>query len=117
MKIFLFTLGILSIGELILFGWKTMPYTEKRFIYPVTPVLAKLQGLSRDGSRFAATDGSVLETNFATYYGLYDLSGYDALYPRRIGELVWTASNNGIPVKDFSRSTVVVPAKAISSQK
>ena len=111
MKIFLFTLGILSIGELILFGWKTMPYTEKRFIYPVTPVLTKLQGLSRDGSRFAATDGSVLETNFATYYGLYDLSGYDALYPRRIGELVWTANNNGIPVKDFSRSTVVVPAK------
>ena len=111
MKVFLFTLGILSIGELILFGWKTMPYTEKRFIYPQTRVLEKLQELSLDGSRFAATDGSVLESNFATYYGLYDLSGYDALYPRRIGELVWTAGNNGIPVKDFSRSTVVVPAK------
>ena len=111
MKIFLFILGILSIGELILFGWKTMPYTEKRFIYPKTPVLEKLQDFSRDGSRFAATDGSVLESNFATYYGLYDLSGYDALYPRRIGELVWTASNNGIPVKDFSRSTAVIPTR------
>ncbi len=110
-KISLFILGIFSIGELILFGWKTMPYTERRFIYPVTPVLAKLQELSRDGSRFAATDGSVLESNFATYYGLYDLSGYDALYPRRMGELVWTAANNGKPVKDFSRSTVVVPTK------
>lgn len=111
MKIFLFTLGIFSIWELVLFGWKTMPYTEKRFIYPETPLLAKLQELSRGGSRFAATDGSVLESNFATYYGLYDLSGYDALYPRRIGEMVWTAGNNGIPVNDFSRSTVVVPVK------
>jgi hypothetical protein len=111
MKIFLFALCVSSIGELILFGWKTMPYAEKRFIYPVTPVLAKLQELSSDGSRFAATDGSVLESNFATYYGLYDLSGYDALYPRIIGELVWTANNNGIPVKDFSRSTVVVPTR------
>jgi len=116
MKISLFILGIFSIGELILFGWKTMPYTEKRFIYPVTPVLAKLQELSRDGSRFAATDGSVLESNFATYYGLYDLSGYDALYPRRMGELVWTAANNGKPVKDFSRSTVVVPTKQSDSR-
>lgn len=111
MKVFLFTLGFFSIWELVLFGWKTMPYTEKRFIYPVMPVLAKLQELSRGGSRFAATDGSVLESNFATYYGLYDLSGYDALYPRRIGDLVWTAGNNGIPVNDFSRSTVVVPVK------
>jgi hypothetical protein len=73
--------------------------------------LEKLQEFSRDGSRFAATEGSVLESNFATYYGLYDLSGYDALYPRRMGELVWTAANNGIPVTDFSRSTVVVPTK------
>ncbi|MBI5356977.1 hypothetical protein HZB78_05230 [Candidatus Collierbacteria bacterium] len=111
MKVFLLTLYILSIGELILFGWKTMPYTEKRFIYPVTPVLEKLQEFSRDGSRFAATDGSVIDSNFATYYGLYDLSGYDALYPRKIGELVWSAANNGKPVKDFSRSTVVVPTK------
>lgn len=109
---FIFALIVFgSISELILFGWKTMPYTEKRFIYPVVPVLAKLQELSRGGSRFAATDGSVLESNFATYYGLYDLSGYDALYPRKIGELVWTASNNGIPVNDFSRSTVVMPTK------
>ena len=114
---FIFTLIVFSsIFELILFGWKTMPYTEERFIYPQTPVLEKLQELSRDGSRFAATDGSVLESNFATYYGLYDLSGYDALYPRRIGEFVWTASNNGIPVKDFSRSTVVVPAKPSDSR-
>lgn len=111
MKILLFSLVILSIGELILFAWKTMPYTEKRFVYPKTPVLEKLQELSRDGSRFASTDGSVIESNFATYYGLYDLSGYDALYPRRIGELVWAAGNNGNPVKDFSRSTVVVPTK------
>ena len=107
----LFLLAILSIGELILFGWKTMPYTEKRFIFPRTPVLEKLHELSFDGSRFAATEGSVLESNFATYYGLYDLSGYDALYPRRIGELVWAAGNDEIPVTDFSRSTVVVPTK------
>ena len=116
MKIFLFTLGIFSIGELILFGWKTMSYTEKRFVYPETPVIKKLQELSVDYSRFASTPGSTIEANFATYYGLYDLSGYDALYPRRIGEFVWTAENNGIKVKDFSRSTVVVPTKPSESR-
>ncbi|MBI2309822.1 YfhO family protein [Candidatus Collierbacteria bacterium] len=109
MKILLFSLVVLSIGELILFGWKTMPYTEKNFVYPETPVLEKLQEFSKDGSRFASTDGSVIESNFATYYKLYDLSGYDALYPRRIGELIWVAQNKGQPVADFSRSTVVTP--------
>lgn len=98
-----------SIYELIAFGQKTMTYTEKDFIYPSTPVIKKLQQLSTDYSRFAGTNGSAIESNFATYFGLYDLSGYDALYPRRIGELVWAANNNGEPVTDFSRSTVVTP--------
>lgn len=102
-------IGALSLIDLLLFSWKTMTYTEARFIYPTTPVLAKLQELSKDGSRFASSADSVIESNFATQYGLYDLSGYDALYPRRIGELVWAAHNNGQIISDFSRSTVVMP--------
>lgn len=102
-------IAITTLIELILFGQKTMTYTEKDFIYPSTPVIKKLQELSDDYSRFASTPGSAIETNFATAYGLFDLAGYDALYPRRIGELVWAAHNDGKPIADFSRSTVVTP--------
>ena len=105
-----------SIYELIAFSHKTMTYTEKEFIFPTTPVIKKLQQLSADYSRFASTPGSTIESNFATYYGLYDLSGYDALYPRRVGELVWAAQNNGQPVADFSRSTVVTPTNPSSAR-
>lgn len=105
-----------SIYELIAFGHKTMTYTEKEFIYPSTPVIKKLRELSSDYSRFASTPGSVIETNFATYYGFYDLAGYDALYPRRVGELVWAAASNGKPAADFSRSTVVTPTNPSSAR-
>ncbi len=108
-SLLILTIAIATLIELVLFAHKTMTYTEKDFIYPTTPVIKKLQELSTDYSRFASTPGSAIESNFATYYGLYDLAGYDALYPRRIGELVWAAQNNGRPVADFSRSTVVTP--------
>jgi len=110
------TIALATLIELILFANKTMTYTEKEFIYPTTPVIKKLQQLSADYGRFASTPGSTIESNFATYYGLYDLSGYDALYPRRIGELVWAAQNNGQPVADFSRSTVVTPVNPSSAR-
>lgn len=108
---FVVILSFLTLAELFLFAYKTMTYTQKRFIYPQTAVMLKLQELSRDLSRFAGSDGSVIETNFATHYGLFDLAGYDALYPRRIGELVWAAQNDGQPVENFSRSTVVMPTR------
>lgn len=109
-------IAITTLIELILFGQKTMTYTEKEFIYPSTPIIKKLQELSTDYSRFASTPGSVIESNFATYYGLYDLAGYDALYPRRVGELVWAANNDGKPIADFSRSTVVTPTNPSSTR-
>jgi hypothetical protein len=115
-SVFILIIFLASIYELISFAHKTMTYTEKEFIYPSTPVIKKLQELSADYSRFASTPGSTIESNFATYYGLYDLAGYDALYPRRIGELVWAAQNNGRPVADFSRSTVVIPAQPTSAR-
>lgn len=108
-KLFLGLLGIVTMVELIQFGQKTMTYTEKMFLYPNMPVLEMLQELSSDGSRFASSEGNALESNFATYYGLYDIAGYDALYPRRVGELVWAGHHDGMPVDDFSRSTVVTP--------
>ncbi len=115
-SLLIITIPLATILELILFGQKTMTYTEKDFIYPPTPVINKLQELSADYSRFASTPGSTIESNFATYYGLYDLAGYDALYPRRVGELVWAAQNNGQPVADFSRSTVVTPTSPTSAR-
>lgn len=106
---FLLIIFLASFSELLLFGWKTMPFTESNFIYPDVPILMKLKELSADFSRFANFEENVVDSNFATWYGVYDLSGYDALYPRRIGELVWAASNGGIVPSDFSRSTASVP--------
>lgn len=102
-------IGLVTMVELVLFGHKIMTYTEPGFMYPNTPVLEELQQLSKDGSRFASSEGSVVETNFATQYGFFDIAGYDALYPRRVGELVWTAHHEGIPFSGFPRSTVVTP--------
>ncbi len=107
--VYLLLITVSSVSELSLFAHKTMTYTELRFLYPEVPVLTELQKRSSDLYRFAGTEGGTIESNFATWYGLYDIAGYDALYPSRVGELVWAAHQDGIPGGDYSRSTVVTP--------
>ncbi len=86
---------------------KTLTFTEPEFVFPQVRLINLLQekiGFDRIG----AEKSSNIESNLPLYYGLSTAEGYDALYPRRVGELVWTAKE-GKFVTDFSRSTVVVP--------
>ena len=95
----LFDLGFLA--------QKTLTFTEPQFIFPQVPVINFLR--QQTGfERIGAEKASNIEANLTLYYGLATAEGYDALYPRRVGELVW-AAKKGKFVTDFSRSTVVVP--------
>lgn len=97
----------LVIFDLVFFAKKTVTFTEPKFIFPQVPVVDFLQthvGYERIGAEKASN----IEANLTLHYGLSTAEGYDALYPRRVGELVW-AAKEGKFVTDFSRSTVVVP--------
>ena len=93
--------------DLGFFAKKTITFTEKEFIFPqvrLTQLLQEHVGFERIGAEKASN----IEANIPLFYKLSTAEGYDALYPRRIGELVWAATNSQF-VTDFSRSTVVVP--------
>jgi len=97
----------LILFDLGFFAKKTITFTEPEFIFPqvrLTNLLQEKTGFDRIGAEKASN----IESNLTLYYSLSTAEGYDALYPRRIGELVW-AAKEGKFVTDFSRSTVVVP--------
>jgi hypothetical protein len=97
----------LILFDLGFFAKKTITFTEPQFIFPQVPVINWLQ--QQTGfDRIGAEKASNIEANLTLYYGLATAEGYDALYPRRIGELVWAAKDGKFST-DFSRSTVVVP--------
>ncbi len=97
----------LLLFDLGFFAKKTLTFTEPEFIFPQVTVINFLQATA-GCDRIGAEKASNIEANLPLYYGLSTPEGYDALYPRRIGELVW-ASQTGKYLADFSRSTVVVP--------
>ena len=93
--------------DLGFFAKKTLTFTEKSFIYPQVPVISFLQSTA-GFDRIGAEKASNITGNLPLYYSLSTVEGYDALYPRRGGELVW-AAQDGKYKTDFSRSTVVIP--------
>ncbi len=90
----------------VLFAQKFLYFSERRFIYPATPVLSELQ--KRAGfDRFWTYENGYIEKNFATYYGLFSPEGYDSITIRRYGELLSFADSHGASMTS-SRSDALI---------
>ncbi len=104
---FLYLLIPLAALDLFYVANKVIPFTYKELVFPPHPLLEFLQKNSQI-YRFAGTNPADFESNFATYYRLFSPEGYDTLYPRYYGELVWAAAE-GRYKDDISRTTVILP--------
>ncbi len=80
-------LVLITIGELLRFGWKFEPFTNQAYFFPSTSVMAFLQKQEQP-FRIMATDSRILPPNFSSSYKLQTLDGYDPLYLQRFGELM-----------------------------
>ena len=77
--------------DLLLAGIGYNPTSPVSDVYPVTPAIAFLQQHAREGRVMPVNTRwsidpmhpppAVLPPNASTYYGLYDLQGYDSLFP------------------------------------
>ncbi|HEX8965171.1 MAG TPA: YfhO family protein, partial [Patescibacteria group bacterium] len=97
-KIQVILLGILlllTIGDLLRFADKFIPFTLPQYLFPQDKVLTYLQKNS-DNFRIMTTDSRILAPNFSDMYHLQSIDGYDPLYLRRYAEYI-SASERGNP--------------------
>lgn len=93
---FLSFLGLmtLAIFSSFYFANKFIYFSERRFVFPETPVITELKKIS--GVNRVWGDGDAyFERNMCTYYDLHCPGGYDALFPKRYGELLYTTETGG----------------------
>ncbi len=107
-KFFLVGIFILVIFDLFRFGWKFTPFTDKEWLFPQTETIKFLKNQPKP-FRFMTTDRRIFPPNFATFYKLEDVSGYDPLYLKNYGELnsAWYRAKADISPMPFNR--IIVP--------
>ena len=96
----LFMLGF----DLLRFGWKFTPFVANDYLFPSTKTIEFLQ--QQEGVfRIMMADRRILPPNFATFYRLQDVAGYDPLYLKNYGELVsaWERNEPDTSLLEFNR--------------
>ena len=96
----LFMLGF----DLLRFGWKFTPFVANDYLFPSTETIEFLQ--QQEGVfRIMMADRRILPPNFATFYRLQDVAGYDPLYLKNYGELVsaWEKNKPDASLLEFNR--------------
>jgi len=78
---------LLTVFDLFRFGWKFTPFVKKDWLFPQTKTIEFLQQ-DPELFRIMAIDRRIMPPNFAVWYGLQDVAGYDPLYLQRYAELI-----------------------------
>lgn len=105
---------ILLSFELIRFGWKFTPFTERSFFFPKTETIAFLEQLPKP-FRVLATDDRLLPPNSLSYYDIESISGYDPIHSLRYEEYI-AAMERGEPnIKPPFGFTRIIAPKTITS--
>lgn len=84
-----------TVFDLMRFGIKFTPFTDKAYLFPNTKALSFLQK-QKEQFRIMTTDSRILPPNFSIAYRLQSIDGYDPLYLQRYAELI-AASERGQP--------------------
>ncbi len=84
---------LLTIFDLLRFGWKFTPFVKEEWLFPSTETVEFLKK-DQDVFRLMTTDRRLLAPNFSIPYRLQTIEGYDPLYLSRYAELI-AASERG----------------------
>lgn len=76
------------------FANKYLYFSERRFVFPQVPAFTKLKELAGINRVWGYGNGYI-EKNTNAYYNLFIPGGYDALFPQRYGELLYTQEKEG----------------------
>ncbi len=86
---------VLSVFDLLRFGWKFTPFTDVKYFFPTTNVIEFLQHQPKP-FRVMSLDDRLFPPNASAYYGLESIEGYDPIYSRSYEEFI-ASSERGRP--------------------
>jgi hypothetical protein len=94
--------------DLLLFFLRFNPFVPQAFVFPQNDVLTALS--KRTDSRVWGYGTAAIPSNFATSYRYFSPEGYDPLYPRWYGELLYSYRDNKLQqtFTDTTRSDAAV---------
>ncbi len=98
-----------TVFDLLRFGWKFTPFTQKSYFFPSTKTLTFLQKNSGE-FRIMTTDSRILPPNFSTMYKIQSIDGYDPLYLLRYGELIAASERKKADISlPFGFNRIITP--------
>lgn len=97
------TLVLFQIIEPAYYFIKHQPFSTPEFVFPGHPVLTYLQK-NAGYNRFFGFGTSYLDNNFSVYYRIFSAEGYDPLYIKRYGELIYSSFNGEVEKNKVPRS-------------
>lgn len=98
---------LISVLTSIIFANKYLYFSDRKFLYPQTPVTTELKKLGGI-NRFWSFGVGFINTNFAIPFGLYSSEGYDSFFIARYGELVYAGQHHGKYNPQISRADAVI---------
>ncbi len=101
-KLVLIGIFALAIFEPGYYFVKHQPFSSPKFIFPSHPVFNFLKRVAPD--RFFGYGTARIDTNFATYYRVFDPNGYDPLYIKRYGEIIYSVKDGKYHPQSIPRS-------------
>lgn len=96
-----------SIISSLYFSQKFLYFSERRFVFPDIPVLAKVRELSGFDRVWGYGNGYT-EKNMLSYFNIYSPEGYDALYSQKYGELMYVQETKGQFTDQISRTDATI---------
>lgn len=109
MTILLILLIGITIFDLLRFGLKFTPFTNKEYLFPTTKTIAFLKN-QPSVFRIMAVDDRILPPNFSAVYRLQTIDGYDPLYLQRYAELIASSERNNPNINPpFGFNRIITP--------
>jgi len=100
---------IITVFDLLRFGWKFTPFTQSSYLFPSAKTITFLQK-DLGEFRIMTTDSRILPPNFSAIYKLQSIDGYDPLYLLRYGELMAASERKKADINPpFGFNRIITP--------
>lgn len=102
-QVFLILLILITIFDLFYYFQKFNPFVPRELVFPNTKIITQIQQKS-EIDRVLGYNSSNIQSNTNIIYGFLSPEGYDPLYPKKYGELLYSFKSQKL-LTDFNDST------------
>lgn len=108
-NVFILLILVLLVFDLYRFGWKYLPFSENKYLYPEEKTISFIK--DRVGIfRIMSTDSRILPPNFSAIYRIQTLDGYDPLYLFDTAEVMAAISRGSNDIhQPFGFNRIITP--------